>query len=1022
MPRSGQGGRDGNGSPPLIDSIAARLLKIIFGCYFVVTVVVTCIQLVAEYRHTEERLLHEIEAMQQTFGPGITDAMWHFNDDVLRGILSGVKDLPIVIGVKVEDAQGKVVRAAGIIQDQNRRQLQADEAGRLAPVEQSAGLFSQMFSRTFPIVYTDENGRRRAIGSWTVYSSQQVIVKQVEYGFFLILVNSIIKTLALWFIFLFVVQRWLGRPLRQLIEFVGQLKIDNLGDRVFVLEDRGRHELHLLADKLNEMAQGLRTSVAENAALFDQLQQENVERRHSEDPVRTSHQRLQSIIDKSPAVIYVKDLQGRYVLVNRRYEELLHVTGSEIVGKTDYDIFPAEHAAAFQAVDQEVLAAGSAVEAEELVPLNDDEVHTFFSVKFPLDDGNGRAYAVCGISTDITERKRAEDAVRRSEEEYRNTVEDALEGIFRVSLDGRMLSANPAFAHMLGYEWVDDLLDTVTDARRQLYFHPQERDAMVSTLLERGAVEGRELELRRQDGRPMWASISTRLVRDDAGRVLFIETFASDITERKRVAAELKRHQDHLEELVAERTAELNLAKELAEVANRAKSAFLASMSHELRTPLNAVLGFAQILQLDQDLRQRQRRGLETIQHSGEQLLALINDILDLAKVEAGKIDLVAAPVVVHEFIRVVADIIRVKVEEKMLAFRCDIAADLPPSLRADERRLRQVLLNLLSNAVKFTDRGEVSLRVRMMSRSSHDAVLRFEVEDSGVGIARKDIEKIFLPFEQVGDAKYRVGGTGLGLAISRQLVRVMGGDIQVESQAGRGSRFSFELRLPVVEMELESSAARTEIVGYEGSRRQVLVADDVPANRAVIVDLLESLGFAVVEVTDGEELLTQARAARPDLIIADIMMPRMDGVEATRQIRRTPSLESLPVLLVSASVSRSDTARYLAAGADAFLPKPIDVRQLLQKIGELLKLKWKLHHLPQEPDIAAPLVPPPQQTLQALARLAQRGDMQAIRKAANQLGMLGDQYQPFADRLHHLAERFESRAITKLIQQFLDS
>jgi len=223
------------------------------------------------------------------------------------------------------------------------------------------------------------------------------------------------------------------------------------------------------------------------------------------------------------------------------------------------------------------------------------------------------------------------------------------------------------------------------------------------------------------------------------------------------------------------------------------------------------------------------------------------------------------------------------------------------------------------------------------------------------------------------------------------------------------------------VEARLGSSGARTEIVGYEGPRRRVLVADDVPANRAVVVALLESLGFAVDEAADGEELLTQAQALRPDLVIADIVMPRLDGVQATQQIRRTPSLEALPIVLVSATVSRSDTARYLAAGANAFLPKPIDVGQLLQQVGGLLKLSWRFDQRQQEPDAAAPLIPPPHQKLKELAQLARRGEMRGIREAANELGSQGDQYKPFASRLNHLAEHFESRAIAQLIQRFLD-
>ncbi|WP_152841512.1 sensor histidine kinase [Rugamonas aquatica] len=255
------------------DSIAARLLRIIFCCYFLVTVVVTLVQLAAEYKHTKERVVLEIRAMQQTFGPGIADAMWRFNEDILRGILSGMSELPVVAGIKVADDHGKLVRAVGTVLEGGAK-LHAGADGQLRPEPDSDALFAEVFSQDFPIVYNDENGQSRVIGTWTVYSNQRIIVKQVEYGFFLILVNSVIKTCALWFIFLFVVRRYLGQPLRQLSQFVGQLNIDNLGDRVFVLNDRGQHELHQLTNKLNEMVANIKASVAENEQLYRQLQVE----------------------------------------------------------------------------------------------------------------------------------------------------------------------------------------------------------------------------------------------------------------------------------------------------------------------------------------------------------------------------------------------------------------------------------------------------------------------------------------------------------------------------------------------------------------------------------------------------------------------------------------------------------------------------------------------------------------------------------------------------------------------------
>ncbi len=261
--------------PPLIDSIAARLLRIIFGAYFVVTLVVTSGQLTLEYHDAQARLMDEIKAMEYTFGPGIASAVWSVNPAGLRDILAGIKELPTVVGVKVEDANGDVVAAVGIVTDAAGQRLRADARGQLNPAPGPKGLFDTLFSQTFAARHKDQDGQIVPIGKWTVYSSQQFVVNSVKYGFVLLLVNSVIKTLALWFIFLYVVNRWLGRPLRQLSAFVGQLTIENLGDRDFKLRHSGKNELHLLADKLNEMQDKLRSSVEENAVLLSQLQDLN---------------------------------------------------------------------------------------------------------------------------------------------------------------------------------------------------------------------------------------------------------------------------------------------------------------------------------------------------------------------------------------------------------------------------------------------------------------------------------------------------------------------------------------------------------------------------------------------------------------------------------------------------------------------------------------------------------------------------------------------------------------------------
>ncbi len=265
-------------------SIATRLLRIIFGCYFMVTVVVTVVQLTAEYKHTRTRVESEIEAMQHTFGPGIADAMWRFNDDIMRGILSGMKELPIVVGIKVVDEQGKLVRAVGTVLDEQGKRMHVLPDGRLVPPLRDDGLLGQIISREFPIAYAMENGSLQQIGKWTVYSNRRIVVSQVEYGFFLILVNSVIKTLALWFIFLLVVRHLLGKPLQQLSDYVGRLKIDNLGSAPLRLQHGGNTELDLLADKINEMRENILAGLAEKAVLYQKLAalNESLERRVAE--------------------------------------------------------------------------------------------------------------------------------------------------------------------------------------------------------------------------------------------------------------------------------------------------------------------------------------------------------------------------------------------------------------------------------------------------------------------------------------------------------------------------------------------------------------------------------------------------------------------------------------------------------------------------------------------------------------------------------------------------------------------
>ena len=465
---------------------------------------------------------------------------------------------------------------------------------------------------------------------------------------------------------------------------------------------------------------------------------------------------------------------------------------------------------------------------------------------------------------------------------------------------------------------------------------------------------------------------------------------------------------------------EAQQAKTAAEAASRAKSGFLANMSHELRTPLNAVLGYAQILGGDPDLSPRQAAGLATIQRSGEHLLLLINDMLDLARIEAGKVELYVEDTDLRSLLRTVTDIAGVEVRRKELQLDHEVVGDLPTALRADEKRLRQVLLNLLNNAVKFTQRGRVALRVTVLDADARRARLRFEVEDTGIGIDPEQLERLFRPFEQAADVQRRFGGAGLGLAISAQLVGLMGSEIRVESRVGQGSRFWFDLDLPLAGQRLAATApAIAGISGYDGPRRKVLIVDDIEVNRAPLVQFLGRLGFETLQAENGAEALRSVQDQRPDLVLMDRVMPVMDGAEAIRRLRAMPDFAGLPIIVVSANASAADQQDSLALGANGFLPKPIDFARLLPEIGRLLDLRWQNGDAAQAPGDTGepgPLVAPAPDDLETLLRLARIGNMRSIRAHAGHLAASDAAYRPLAARLTRLADDFESAAILELL------
>ena len=490
-----------------------------------------------------------------------------------------------------------------------------------------------------------------------------------------------------------------------------------------------------------------------------------------------------------------------------------------------------------------------------------------------------------------------------------------------------------------------------------------------------------------------------------------------------KMVAELHELVTDLENRVAARTLELSTAKVAAEVANRAKSIFLATMSHELRTPLNSILGYAQIIQRDPQTSAQQGQGLQTIEASGRHLLSLINDVLDLSKVESGTIDLYFSDFHFLAFLRGIGDIIQVRTERKGIGFELDLSDNLPNTVHADERRLSQVLLNLVGNAVKFTDTGEVKLRVRSqeLTERTHSLIpIVFEVEDTGIGISPKELETIFDPFVQAGDQDRQVDGTGLGLAISHNLVSLMGGELQVESQLDQGSRFWFELDLPLGKLVANRDTPSVHKIQHViGTQPKILVVDDRLENRAVFRDLLVPMGFEIQEAENGQVGMDVLSDLNTDAIIVDLFMPVMDGFEFIRQTRADSMYAEIPIIATSASIHESDQEQSLAAGSDVFLPKPVDADQLLAQLEYLLELKWRYQDADHAPAPVAFKLPS-KEHLENLLNLAQVGDVGAIRTELRAIQNEDDKHRPFVEQMSELSQGFKINRIVEVLKEYL--
>jgi PAS domain S-box-containing protein len=606
------------------------------------------------------------------------------------------------------------------------------------------------------------------------------------------------------------------------------------------------------------------------------------------------------------------------------------------------------------------------------------------------------------LEQEIRKRQQAENQLQ-NHFEFLETLMDTIPiPLFYQDRQGQYLGCNPAFATFVNQTKAQVIGKTVYDI-----FSKPEAHLLAQIHLELIHNQGKrsdEIQLIQNLDAKREVIFHQATFNRTNGTVDGIVGVLVDMTQHKQIEAQLQQ------------------AKQQAEMANKAKSRFLANMSHELRTPLNVILGYTQIFQRDKTFTEEQLEGINLIHCNGEYLLTLINDILDLAKIEADKIELVSTPIYFERFITDIIQIFQNRAEQKKIHFIYETLSPLPEIIEVDAKRLRQILINLLSNALKFTRQGEIKFQISYQ----HDK-LRFQIEDTGIGIKPEELPKIFLSFQQVGDPNLWVQGTGLGLSITQKLVEIMGGEIGVESTFEQGSLFWVELTLPKAS---ENSIPKLEkprsIIGYQTpldrDNYKILIVDDQWENRIMLVKLLTSLGFDIEEASNGQESIDKALKWGPDVILMDIVMPVMDGIEAIRQIKQFPITKDVIIIAISAKVQESEQQKCQEAGCHCFMMKPVSRDELLEHLQSTLKLTWRyedsaseITELPEEKTIIGPS--PEQATI--LFQLTLRGNIDAILKFVKQLEQKQTELQPFCHKIKLLAKECQVKQIRQIAQHW---
>lgn len=932
------------------------------------------------------------------------------------------------------------------------------------------------------------------------------------------------------------------------------------------------------------------------------------ERKMAEDALRESEKRLREIIDFLPDATLIIDRNGIVIAWNKAHEEITGIKAESILGKGNY-----EYSLAFYEYRRPILIDlvsksdeelekkysyikkdGNALTAENKMRFRGRDIY-LWSKAVPLYDSKGNIIGAIETTRDITEQKKAEEALRESEEKYRTLVDNMQDVVYRSDMNGNITFTTPSAARMLGCPSAESMIGM--NIAKELYFHPEDREEFLNELKKQGKLTHYEITLKRKDnGNPVIISTNSQFYYDKDGKIIGIEgvfrniskqknaeekikqlanlqqtildtltvgliyikerrtqwtnsawanmfgyenleiigketlifyndienykkvgsegysilskggiysteikgkrkdgsTFlcnlvgkainpedisegsiwlVQDITERKKSEEELNKYRIHLEELVEERTQnldkerillrtlidsvpdeiyikdndcrlilanknviksfgmkeikeilgksdfdilphkiakknytdEINIlstgeslinkeemviysngkkswksvtkvplrdnndkiiglvginrditnikiieenlqkSKEEAESANQAKTIFLSNMSHEIRTPMNVILGFSQLMLRDASITSQQKERLNNINQSGEHLLALINDILEISKIEAGHLTINSTKFNLHEFLNNIESMFKIKTDAKQLIFKINSIEKLPKFIISDEAKLRQIFMNLISNAVKFTDKGEISVNV-CIKKINNDLFLKADVKDTGQGIAKKDMKKIFNLFEQT-EAGVKAGGTGLGLALSKKLVNILGGDISFKSAFNKGSCFTFNIKIQESHDEevTDQVITKKRIIGIKPGQKKykVLIADDVLENRIFLQDMLKNIGFNVLEADNGKDAIKKFKDWLPDVILMDINMPQLNGFEAIEIIKKMKSGKNIPIIVITSYILNMEKEKIMKIGAKECLSKPFKEQALFDALKSCLDIEY---------------------------------------------------------------------------------